>query len=219
MNAMLHILRRGVPLLLLVLTAGCALERDYVDVRYGNARFAAPVPGAGAVSVAVEPRDGRTTRRDRVSTKINGYGMEMAPIIANNDVVAEVGSAIRGELQRAGFRVDGGDARIDLEVLRFYNDFRTGFFAGRAQAEIQVNLRLFDRNGAQLYSRVYTVQAELPSLLLASGSNAAIALQNAMERLVEAVMGDQAFIAALLSAAPRGEPARGRAPRGRDAGA
>lgn len=219
MRTAIRFLRRGVPLLMLLLTAACALERDYVDVRYGNARFATPVPGAAAVSVAVDPRDGRTTRRDRVSTKLNGYGVEMAPIIANNDVVAETGAAIRSELQRAGFRVDGGDARIDLEVLRFYNEFRTGFWAGRAQAEVQVNLRLFDRNGAQLYSRVYTVQGEVPSLQLATGSNAVIALQNAMERLIAEVMGDQAFIAALLSTAPRGEPARGRAPRGREAGA
>ncbi|WP_170979362.1 hypothetical protein [Roseomonas sp. HF4] len=89
----------------------------------------------------------------------------------------------------------------------------SSFWAGRAQAEIQVNLRLFDRTGAQVYSRVYTGQGEVPSLQLATGSNAVIALQGGLERLVQAVLEDRAFVAALLATAPASEPTRVRAPR------
>lgn len=209
---------RAVSLLLLLVPAACALERDYVEVRYGTPRFAGPVAGASAVSVQVAARDGRTTQQDRVSNKINGYGMEMAPIIATNDVVAETGQMIMAELERAGFRPGGSDARVDVEVLRFYNRFQTGFWAGRAEAEIQVNLRVLDRSGSQVYGRVYTVQGVVPAVQLANGSNAVIALQSAMEKLVQAVVGDPAFIAALTArAAP--EPSRGRAPRAGTAGA
>ncbi|WP_170979645.1 YajG family lipoprotein, partial [Roseomonas sp. HF4] len=112
---------------MLLVTGACALERDYVDVRYGPARYATPVPGAGAVAVAVAARDARTARQDRVSSKINGYGMEMAPIVANNDVVAETADALRAELARAGFRIDDAGARLEVDVLRFYNEFRTGW--------------------------------------------------------------------------------------------
>jgi uncharacterized lipoprotein len=204
---------RALALCLLLFPAACALERDYVEVRYGPARFAGPVAGASVVSIDVAARDARTTRQDRVSNKINGYGMEMAPIIATNDIVAETGRTIMAELERAGFRPGGADGRIEVEVLRFYNRFQTGFWAGRAEAEIQVNLRVLDRNGRQVFDRVYTVQGIVPAVQLANGSNAVIALQGAMEKLVQEVIGDAALMTALTRLPPSADAPRGRALR------
>lgn len=204
-----------VPLLAL-LVAGCALTEDSIEVRYGAVRGTAPVAGASAVAITVAGRDGRTQHRDRVSVKKNGYGMEMARIVASNDVVRETERAIAGELTARGFREPGDDARIEVEVIRFYNDFKIGFWSGAAEAEIIAQIRVTGRDGAIAYTRTYSMQHRVEPVFLANGENAALALQGALQRLVQSVMDDPALIAALVARAPgparRGRPVAAAAP-------
>jgi uncharacterized lipoprotein YajG len=50
--------------------------------------------------------------------------MEMASIEAINDIPSTVGKAIEQELASRGFVVGTGGSRVDVDVTRFYNDFR-----------------------------------------------------------------------------------------------
>jgi hypothetical protein len=75
---------------LTLICGGCALTTAKIDVAYQPLAQAVPVQGASAVKVHVSVIDGRTTsrttNRDRVSVKKNGYGMEMASIVATNNI-------------------------------------------------------------------------------------------------------------------------------------
>ncbi|MBW8270747.1 YajG family lipoprotein [Caldovatus aquaticus] len=190
-------------LALLCGVAGCALTTDEIAVEYGAPRATpAPVPGASEVSVAVAARDARTAYRDRVSTKRNGYGMEMAPIVATNDVIAETARAIAAELAARGFAPGGRDARVEIDVLRFYNDFKPGFWAGSATAELLVNLRVLDRAGRVVFLKTYHAEGHVPALVIYSGENARTALVEGLRNLVHQVADNPALIAALTAQAP-----------------
>jgi uncharacterized lipoprotein YajG len=147
-------LLRLLPLLALPFLGACALERDYIEVRHPPPASVAPVPGAAQVSARVVTTDARDTNRDRVSVKKNGYGMEMAAIVATNDVVAEVGAAVSAVLTAQGFSTSGGPGEVRVDLLRFFNDFKSGFWTGTAEADVSINMRVIDPAGAILYARV-----------------------------------------------------------------
>ncbi|MGK7867086.1 YajG family lipoprotein [Falsiroseomonas sp. E2-1-a20] len=188
-----------------MLLSGCALERDYIEVRHVAAPGVQAIPGASEVVVSVDTRDGRTIR-DRVSNKINGYGMEMAPIISTNDVITETQRAIVEELTSRGFRIGGSEARLDVEVLRFFSQFQTGFFAGSAKADLSVNVRLTDRSGRLVLAKTFTAEGIVPSLQLASGANARLALEDGLRKLIRMIGDDVELAQALLRAGPAGRP-------------
>lgn len=202
-------------LLIVGLTTGCALQPDYIEVRRTPRVGISPMAGAEAVNVSVEARDGRQIR-DRVSNKVNGYGMEMAPIIATNDILAEVRSAVVDELRGRGFQIGGLHGAVDIELLRFYSRFQVGFFTGAAAAEVSANVRVTAPGGRIVYARTYSADGINPDLLLASGENARIALVAGLDRLIRQIGEDTAFLQALTSLAPVPEapaPAqRGRRP-------
>lgn len=58
--------------------AACATVEDTAHVAY--AAHGAPAAAAASVRVTVTAADARVTNRGRISTKKNGYGMEMAAI-------------------------------------------------------------------------------------------------------------------------------------------
>ncbi|SRR5258706_7625945 len=126
------------------LMSACALTTDRIDVPYQTLGTATPVAGASTASVSIVAHDGRTVYPDRVSTKKNGYGMEMAPILANNDIPQTVGKAVEQELKAQGFQIGPGHAALSIDVMRFYNDFKIGFFSGNAIADVEIHATVRD---------------------------------------------------------------------------
>ena len=198
-------MHRLAALLLALLLPACALQPDYIEVRAPAPQVSTPVPGAERVRLAVETRDNRPFR-DRVSNKINGYGMEMAPIVATNDVIVETREAISADLRGRGFQFNGNDGRLELEFSRFYSRFQTGFWSGSANAEISLNFRALAPDGRIVFSRVFNAEAVLPGVGLANGSNAKLALDMALARLVRMVGDDQDLLRALAGLAPAPAP-------------
>lgn len=81
-------------------------------------------------------RDRQTQLADRVSTKKNGYGMEMARIISTNDVVLDlVRASVEREFKTPGFRVGPGGVAVTIE-LKFLQYFQLGLVTGTALADI-----------------------------------------------------------------------------------
>ncbi|MCK8787630.1 YajG family lipoprotein [Roseomonas sp. NAR14] len=198
----MRLLARALCLAALLLTAGCALTVDTIDVRYEPPpQPAAAVPGAEAVMVAVTARDARTAYRDRVSSKKNGYGMEMAQIVARGDVIAEVQRAVLAEMAARGFRAGGApDALIEVDVLRFYSDFKVGFWTATADAEVLLNVRV--RGAEQPFSATYSGTNSVGGIVVFSGENAAPALNAALRDAVQKMVIDPLFIAAVMAARP-----------------
>lgn len=193
-------LSRVLALLCLVaLTPACALVEDYIDLRYAPSVAPAPVAGAQSVQVVIATRDERTSNRERVSVKKNGYGMEMASIVATNDVVAEVGRVVELTLQGMGFQTGAErNGRVTVELHKLWNDFRIGFWGATAAAELSANVTVRDTSGRILYSRMHSVEANVPNVMIASGDNARLSLSQAFDRLAQRLQSDGELAQALL---------------------
>lgn len=185
-------------ILILLFASGCALTVDEIDIPYEGKANILAVQGAENISVAVNGLDKRTVFKDRVSAKKNGYGMEMASIVPKNDVAKTFAEAVQFELENLGFKIANDGKTVDVGLVRFYNDFKMGFFAGDAVADGLINITVRDPNGEILFSRSYEGGSMERDIQLATGSNARKALIGAMADIVGKIAHDKDLHKALL---------------------
>jgi uncharacterized lipoprotein len=186
--------------LTVLLLSGCALTKDYISLSYMPQSNVSKVVGADKVSVNVEVSDVRTIK-DKVGAKKNGYGMEMAPIISQDDVGKTVQNAIEVELKNRGFHVAPGDITVVAELSKFYNDFKIGFWAGDAVAEVTMNIQVKNAEGGIVFSKLIDGQGTNPKIQLASGNNAKVALNAALNDAVAKLFQEPAFTESLVKSA------------------
>ena len=191
------------------LLSACALSEDKVPVDYIPNTAVTPVGGATAVSLTVTGVDQRTQYVDRIGTKKNGYGMEMARIVATNDVVQLVRGAVERELKAQGFAIGPGGLAVTVELQNFYNNFRLGVANGNAVADVALALKVRNAAGALVYSQLYDATATV-EVFLASGANAKDALQKALTLATRKIIEDRALQEALLAARPATRPGGAR---------
>lgn len=123
-----HSMRKTLSAFLICFAAasltGCAFTTDRIDIQYQQQQGVVQIPGASNVSVEVRVFDQRDDK-SKVSAKQNGYRMDMAPIVATEDVAVTIRRAIEQELQARGFQLGDRDAHvaIEAEITRFYNQF------------------------------------------------------------------------------------------------
>lgn len=189
-------------LLLIVVSlwlSGCALTTEQIDLSYSSQSGVSTIPGAKAVIVSVQVNDQRQEKSNKVSCKKNGFGMEMAPIIANEDVTVTIRHAMEQELRARGFSI-GNHAVVSIlaDLIRFWNDHKTGFFSGDAIADLNMTVSVKNKRGDILYSRQVVTQGVEPSTQLMNGNNARLALDRALENGMKLLFEDKAFIAALI---------------------
>ncbi|HEU5397282.1 MAG TPA: YajG family lipoprotein [Verrucomicrobiae bacterium] len=192
----------AVSALAAILFSGCALTTARVSLHYTPQTNVVAVAGAEKVSVNVAVDDSRLIR-DKVSAKKNGYGVEMAPIVADEDVTEVVKHAIESELSNRRFKPGDGDVSLEIDLSKFYNDFKMGFFAGDAVAEVIMEARIKDAAGHIVYSRLVSADGRERNIQLASGANAKIALEAALKNAVTALFDDPAFVHDLLKASKK----------------
>jgi uncharacterized lipoprotein len=191
-----------------LLLSNCAFIEDQVTIRYNAPANISVAKGAENVTVQVVAQDGRVSNRDRVATKKNGYGMEMAKITAANDVVREVGDGVRVELASLGFKIGPGGLIVNVETAQFYNDFKPGFFAADSVAEVAFNLTAKRQDGSFVYSKSYKAVGATNGNVLMGGDAAAKPLTDALREAVQQVARDSDLHQALVKAgsAPAGRP-------------
>lgn len=180
--------------------SGCALTTDRIELQYNQQQGVSQISGANNVSINVQVTDQRQDK-SKVSSKKNGFGMEMAPILASEDVAITVRRAIEQELRARGFQL-GSDAalvQIVADLTRFYNDHKTGFFAGDAVADLNMSVTVKSKKGDLLYTRQVIAQGIEPNTQLMSGENARLALNRALENSMKSLFEDQAFLSALVA--------------------
>lgn len=190
--------------------SACALTTDSIDIPYQPAAHASPVAGADSVTVSVAGSDGRTTYRDRVSSKKNGYGMEMAAITASNDIPDTVRSAVEQELAARGYKIGPKNVQVSVEVVKFYNDYKTGFFSGDANAEVAFNVKVARPDQSLVFSKYYSGSGTEPNVQLANGSNARAALIVALRAAVASLVNDPDFLHAVTAARGQSDPGTGK---------
>jgi uncharacterized lipoprotein len=184
------------------LASGCALTTDRIDIGYTPQLTASPVPGASEVTVSVQVIDDRQDK-SKVSSKKNGFGMEMAPIIASEDVSITIRKAIETELANRGFKLGTDRALVQVvaDLTRFYNDHKVGFFAGNAVADLTMSVNVKAQDGSALYHREIVAQGIESNTQVAGGNNARNALEKALQDAMLKLFDDNAFIDALTRSA------------------
>lgn len=180
--------------------SACALTVDEVDLAYKPQTQPVAIGGAESVKVKVTAQDARASNRDRISVKKNGYGMEMAAIVSKQDVPRLVADAIEQDLKARGFRIESGQVFVLVDVNKFYNDFKTGFFAGQAAGEVMLNVQVMNAAGKLFYSRSYPGEHVVGDVMMMGGNNAKEAVEGALGNALAKMMGDQYFIQAVIEA-------------------
>ncbi len=180
--------------------SGCALTNEQIELSYTPQAGVSRIAGAENVPVGVQVTDQRLDK-SKVSSKKNGFGMEMAPITAAEDVAVTVRKAIEQELRARGFRLDSSDAlvKVDADVTRFYNDHKMGVFAGDAVADLNLSVSVKSKDGMLLYAKQIAAQGKEANTQLATGNNARLALDRALANGMKMLFDDKAFLSALLS--------------------
>lgn len=179
--------------------SGCALTPVNIDLAYQPQNGVVQIPEASKVTVAVQVKDDRKDK-SRVSSKMNGFGHEMAAIQSNEDVALTVQHAIEQELHARGFQ-SGTDATVNIaaDVTKFYNKFATGIFSGDSFADLNMDITVKSKKGDVLYSKHLIAKGDERNIQLLGGDNAKIALDNALANAMKTLFNDKAFIAALLA--------------------
>ncbi|MFA6311313.1 MAG: YajG family lipoprotein [Sterolibacterium sp.] len=180
--------------------SGCALTTDRIQLQYNQQQGVSPILGANGVSINVQVADQRQDR-SKVSSKKNGFGMEMAPILAAEDVAVTIRRAIEQELQARGFQLatDAALVQIAADLTRFYNDHKTGFFAGDAVADLNMSITVKSKNGNLLFTKQVVAQGVEPNTQLMSGENAKLALDRALENGIRTLFEDHVFLSVLVA--------------------
>lgn len=178
--------------------SGCAFTTESIDIKYSPQSNVTNIPTANRITVNVRVRDTRLDK-SKVSSKKNGYGMETAPILANEKVEITTSNAIENELIARGFHL-GTDAQmlINADISRFYNEHKVGFFSGDAIADFEMAVFVQTKTGQQIYFKHIKTQGTEADTQLMNGENAALALSLALKNGIKMLFDDKAFIDALL---------------------
>lgn len=178
---------------------GCALTTARIDIKYVPQAGVAILEEAKLVTVNVKVSDNRM-EKVKVSSKKNGYGMEMAQIIPNESVSVTFQKAIEYELKARGFSLgnDKSVVSIDADLTKYYNDFKIGFFSGDAIAELNMGVTIKSNKGDLVYSRQFVAQGIEPNIQLTNGDNAELALEKALAEGMQKLFSDKLFISALV---------------------
>ena len=183
----------GVGLLL----SACALSEGTVSIDYRAQGGVQPRDGAGAIAVNVSAVDERSEHRSKVSAKVNAYGMEMAAIRSDRDVLEIVKEAVETELSARGYRLGEGDAALDLHLIRFYNRHSSGAFTGDARAEVIFDVAVLGGGEEPLFQRRIHGTGDNKDIMVLGSDNAEEALERALADAVQQLFGYQGFFKAL----------------------
>ncbi|MBL4721254.1 MAG: hypothetical protein JKY20_09010 [Alphaproteobacteria bacterium] len=186
-------------ILLLILNA-CALTVDTVDIEYKPDATAIALPGAKGIVVNLDVQDVRTSYQDRISTKKNGYGMEMASIVSTRDVRSMVIDAFQTELKARGFSVGKSAVSVQANIHKFYSDFKVGFFSGESVGEVTFSVQVQDSNSKPIHAKIYTGEGVVTGVMLMGGENAENSIELAFTTAVKKVMADENFIKSIMAA-------------------
>jgi uncharacterized lipoprotein YajG len=185
---------------LVVMMTSCATTRDHVTIQYEAIQGTEKVANAETVAIDVKVNDSRESK-ERVGRKMNGYGKDCASIMSKNDVSVVVKDAISQELKNRGFVLNGekaADVLVDVDLRKFYNHFTPGFFVGKAISEVVLNVKVLKDGKDLSFAKTLLGTGVNKDVMLYSGENTKIALEEALKNTITDLMNDPAFMDALI---------------------
>lgn len=179
---------------------GCAFTTETIHIEYPAPVSVEKVKGAESIKVTVEIKDLRSNPSREVAKKINGFGMETAPIFNDEDVQLLLKRSVETELRARGYNLEAGKVPLHIELLTFLHRYNTGFFSGDSRAEVSFVVRVKDAQGKELYSDTL-MDAFQHAAGVFGGGNVKQAYEQALPGAIRKLMGKAEFHAALAKAA------------------
>jgi len=185
------------------LLSGCIGALDFIpdwgDLAYSPQKEFTQISGANDVVIGVKVNDKREEKSNKVGNRKNGLGIEMAPIMVNEDLTVTFKRVIEQELQARGFK-PGSESlvTIDVDLNKFWNDFQFGVVMNNATAELGMSIVVHSKSGKTLYSRAMIAHGIAPKNINTDGDEARLALSKALEDGMKQLFQDSAFFAALI---------------------
>lgn len=200
-------MRRNVAAALLACAAftGCALTPETIAVEYAPSTNVLPIAVASSVPITVVVSDARGAT-DRVASKQNMYGMEMAAISTTEEIPEIVKSAMEAELSARGYAVNDTGVVVACEVFDFSSKFQSGFWSGTAVANVRLNVKVRNAQGSYIFSELVRGEGRKEKIQLASGANAKPALDAALKQTMDNLFARPDFFAAIARAAEGSAP-------------
>jgi uncharacterized lipoprotein len=197
-----ELLRAIAALSIGLLLGACALAPETIDINYATRSAASPGQDRAGSLVELRTIDGRLSHRDRVATKKNGYGVELARITASRSPLELVRNSVQQELTARGFTVGPGGAVLTIELLDFYSDFKPAFIIPTADSAAEVSFSLqVGAPGSPLFSKIYRGKGNGTDAFVMTPGAARVALEQALATAMQQVTDDAALRTALAAAA------------------
>lgn len=194
-------LLRGLSLIaLLFLVSACALSEDIVDLNYQSTTTPQSL-GIDGKQFILTVDDTRVQYFGRIGAKINGFGTEMADIKSTVPVHEVLFLAIEEELAARSIALSRNSSSvIAIEITALHNNFQTGGFSGSARGITTFVVNVRNGTGASLYDGVISEVFVEEGIQIASGENAALAIEGALSQAIQKLFDDPAFLNALVAA-------------------
>jgi uncharacterized lipoprotein YajG len=190
----------GVAAACLLAGLGCAFTTETIHIEYPAPVSVEKVKGAESIKVTVEIKDLRSNPSREVAKKINGFGMETAPIFNDEDVQLLLKRSVEAELRARGYNLEAGKVPLQIELLTFLHRYNSGFFSGDSRAEVSFVVRIRDAQGKELYTDTF-MDAFQHAAGIFGGGNVKQAYEQALPGAIRKLMGKAEFHAALAKAA------------------
>ncbi len=192
--------RAVTPLFALLFLGACAFTEDVVDLSYAPEAPAQSI-GVDGKQFSVNVEDVRGEYLGTIGAKVNGFGVETADIKSSVPVSDILKSAFAEELASRKLVIDeAANLKLNVAITAMHNNFQVGAFTGSARGITAFTVKLSDANGAIVYEGAVSEVHVEEGIMLATGDNAAIAVEGSMRNAMKALFTDQAFIDALVGA-------------------
>lgn len=198
MKQFLYSLTLPLCMILSVLLNSCAYIPEQVGLDYMPRAISMDSPCQKQGQVYVYTIDNR--RCAEVGCKKGDGGIELASIHLTDDLADVINQAVTMEIENLGFGIAQGDVVVNIEVNKFYNDFKPRILSWNSVAELFMNVNVVRPDGMIVYSKTIIGMGENNRVWFASGQNAKLALDSALHDAIHKLIQDQAFLQALVRA-------------------
>ncbi len=182
--------------LLLLGLSGCGYVPEKVALSYEPVYRSQPLAEASGKQIGITVSDQRRGGKE-VSRKKGDHGVERAAIRLKGNLADEVEKALQLELTHLGYEVGSGNVNVEIEIHKFYNDFKQGFFTDRGDSELFLGVHVLHRDGRILYSKNIIGLGEKDGVWVQSGKNAKLSLEAALTDAIHKLVKDPYFLQAL----------------------
>lgn len=184
--------------LVAIMLTGCSYDSDRIAICYEPTHDTKPIQMDEVVNVDLKVRDMRRVKTC-VGRKIGSHGEEAAFIKLEKNFKEEVTDVLTAELEKRGFNLGVGNNEVQIDIQRFFNDFKPGDWLATSTAELTLKVTVLRKDGTIAYSKTITGEGTHDKIWAYSGGNAKIPLDEAFNDGIHQLFEDSLFIDAILS--------------------